>query len=246
MFSMAATFDRIKIPKSYDVLAGQLREKILSGDVAEGSHLPSERSLVGQTGLSRGSIREALRKLEVEGLVKTRPGRLGGNIATLPGQEAVSHLLGLFIRGRRIQFRSLLETQLAVEPTLASLAAVNRTEDELRVLEDITADAAAALSDRPRFLTENVRWHNAVAAASHNELLAAFMLSISKAMHDATAVENFATLAIRQQSLADHRKILRAVKAGDGDAAFRRMQRHIRAYTAQVMAKAPAEIALST
>lgn len=242
---MKPTFGRIKIPKSYDVLAEHLREKILSGDVAVGSHLPSERSLVDQTGLSRGSIREALRKLEVEGLVKTRPGRQGGNIATLPGQEAVSHFLGLFIRGRRVQFRSLLETQLAIEPTLARLAALNRTDDELKELEAITTDAAAALNDRPRFLAENVRWHNAVAHASGNELLAAFTLSISKAMHDATAVDNFATLKVREQSLADHRKILAAIKAGDGDAAFRRMERHIKGYTAQILAKAPAEIALS-
>jgi GntR family transcriptional repressor for pyruvate dehydrogenase complex len=241
---MAATFERIKVPKSYDVLAEHLREKILSGDVAAGSHLPSERALVDQTGLSRGSIREALRKLEVEGLVRTQPGRQGGNIATLPGQEAVSHLLGLFIRGRRVQFRSLLETQFAIEPTLARLAALNRTDAELKVLEASTADAATAIIERPRFLAENVRWHNAIAIASHNELLAAFMLSISKAMHDATAVEDFATLEIRRQSLADHRKILAAVKAGDGDAAFRRMERHIKGYTAQVLARAPAEIAL--
>jgi len=241
---MKATFERIRVPKSYDILAEQLREKILSGDVAAGSHLPSERELVGQTGLSRGSIREALRKLEAEGLVRTRPGRQGGNIATLPGQEAVSRLFGLFIRGRRVQFRSLLETQLAVEPTLARLAALNRTDKELKGLQAITADAEAALNDRPRFLAENVRWHNAVATASTNELLAAFMLSISRAMHDATAVDNFATLKIRQQSLADHQKILAAIAACDGDAAYRRMERHIKGYTSQVMALAPAEIEL--
>ena len=58
---MKVTFGRIKVPKSYDVLAEHLREKILSGDVEAGSHLPSERSLVDQTGLSRSSIRAIAR-----------------------------------------------------------------------------------------------------------------------------------------------------------------------------------------
>jgi DNA-binding FadR family transcriptional regulator len=217
----------------------------LSGDVAIGSYLPSERELVGQTGLSRGSIREALRKLEAQGLVSTRRGRQGGNVATLPGQEAVSRFLEVFIRGQRVQFRSLLETQAAIEPTLARLAAINRTARELAILEQITADAEAALDDRRRFLIENVHWHNAVATASHNELLAAFVLSISKAIHDATAVDNFASLDIRRQSLADHRKILRAIKAGDGDAAFRRMERHIKGYMMQIASNAPPDIALA-
>ena len=68
----------IHVPKSTDVLADQLRKQILGGELAPGAPLPTERDLVLQTRLSRGSVREALRILEAEGLVSTRPGRLGG------------------------------------------------------------------------------------------------------------------------------------------------------------------------
>lgn len=242
---MANRLDRIKVAKSYDVLADYLRERILSGDVAAGTSLPSERDMVGQTGLSRGSIREAIRKLEVEGLVKTKPGRQGGSIATLPGPGAAEHFLGLFIRGRRVPLRALLETQLAIEPPLARLAAVNRTDEQMNEIEAIVRDAEAALDNGPRFLRENVRWHNALALAGGNDLLCAFALSISKAMHDATAVENFASAQVRQGSFVDHQKITRAIAARDGEAAFRRMERHIRAYIVQIAAAGgPPDIAL--
>lgn len=242
---MTNRLDRIKVAKSYDALADYLRERILNGEVPAGSSLPSEREMVGQTGLSRGSIREAMRKLEVEGLVRTKTGRQGGNIATLPGQGAAQHFLGLFIRGRRVQFRALLETQLAIEPPLARLAAINRSDQQMNEIDAIMRDAEAALDDAPRFLRENVRWHNAVAVASGNELLCAFALSISKAMHDATAVENFASAQVRQGSFADHKRITRAIAARDGEAAFRRMERHIRAYIVQIEAsQAPLDIAL--
>jgi len=60
--SKPLTIKRVSVPKSYDVLANQLRETILRGEISEGDPLPTERELVTQTGLSRGSVREALRK----------------------------------------------------------------------------------------------------------------------------------------------------------------------------------------
>ena len=65
----------VNVPKAADVLAGILREKILTGDLDEGMPLPNERDLGSQSGLSRASVREALRILEGEGLIATRVGR---------------------------------------------------------------------------------------------------------------------------------------------------------------------------
>ena len=69
----------VVVPKASDVLAARLREMILSSGLAEGTPLPTERELVTQSGLSRASVREALRVLETEGLVVTRAGRDGGS-----------------------------------------------------------------------------------------------------------------------------------------------------------------------
>src|SRR4029450_3303500 len=113
---------RVSVPKSYDVLADKLRETILKGDIREGDSLPTERELVSQTGLSRGSVREALRMLAVEGLGRPRhgrPGRLGGNIAPLPGKESMAHFINQFVVGRRLSLRTVQESRETIEPTLA-------------------------------------------------------------------------------------------------------------------------------
>ena len=226
----------IVVPKTSDVLAGELRKQILGGALSPGSSLPAERELVLQTGLSRGSVREALRILEAEGLVSTRPGRQGGSVARQPGDESLAKYINLFVHGRGISLLSLLQTREAVEPSLAALAARNRTDEELQALIAISERLEAAYADTPLYLAENVSWHCAIAAASHNELLRAFMVAISSMVYKASAIENFATEDVRKVVLKAHRRILEAIVAKDADAARRRMARHLAALTAAVKA----------
>jgi DNA-binding FadR family transcriptional regulator len=169
----------IHVPRSSEVLASQLRVHILDGSIADGAALPAERDLVVQTGLSRGSVREALRILHTEGLITTRPGRLGGSVARRPGDDALARYVGLFVQGRGISLMSLLQVREAIEPSIASLAAANRTEEDLAELTATTQRLEDAFANVPLYLAENVNWHVAVAAASHNELLKAFLTAIS-------------------------------------------------------------------
>ena len=235
----------IHVPKSSDVLADQLRKQILGGELAPGAPLPTERDLVLQTRLSRGSVREALRILEAEGLVSTRPGRLGGSVARQPGDESLAKYINLFVHGRGISLKSVLQTREAIEPSLARLAALNRTAAERDDLVRATERVEQAYADTPLYLAENVNWHCAIAAASHNELLRAFMVAISSMIYKASAIENFATEDIRRVVIKAHRRILDAIAAGDGAAAERRMARHLAALREQMQAfpDAPAYLA---
>ena len=235
----------IHVPKSSDVLADQLRKQILGGELAPGAPLPTERDLVLQTRLSRGSVREALRILEAEGLVSTRPGRLGGSVARQPGDESLAKYINLFVHGRGISLKSVLQTREAIEPSLARLAALNRTAAERDELVRATERVEQAYADTPLYLAENVKWHCAIAAASHNELLRAFMVAISSMIYKASAIENFATEDIRRVVIKAHRRILDAIVAGDGTAAERRMARHLAALREQMQAfpDAPAYLA---
>ena len=221
----------IYVPKTSEVLADQLRRQILGGAVGPGSSLPAERDLVTQTGLSRGSVREALRILEAEGLVSTRPGRQGGSVARQPGDDSLARSVSLFVHGRGISLISLLQTREAVEPSLAQLAAQNRTDAELQELVEITQRVEDAFADAPLYLAANVEWHCAIANASHNELLRAFMIAISTMVYKASAIENFATDDVRTVVIKAHRRILAAIIAQDGEAARRRMARHLAALT---------------
>ena len=239
-FKLAPIF----VPKTSDVLASELRKQILGGAVAPGAALPAERELVTHTGLSRGSVREALRILEAEGLVTTRPGRLGGSIARQPGDESLAKYISLFVHGRGITLLSLLQTREAVEPSLSALAAQNRTDEDVQQLTAATERVEAAYADTPRYLAENVNWHCAIATASHNELLRAFMVAISNMVYKASAIENFATEDVRKVVLKAHRRILDAIVAKDADASRRRMARHLAALTAAIKAFPSAPLVL--
>jgi DNA-binding FadR family transcriptional regulator len=232
--------------KSSDALAAELRERILGGHYAEGAALPSERDIVDETGLGRGSVREALRVLEAEGLIRTKTGRHGGTFTTRPNEDGLTRFVSLFVRGRRIPIRALLEARTTVEPSLAYYAALNRTPEDIVALREACV-AMESAPDGPEFGRSNLAWHYAVAAASHNELLVAFLASISSAItresdEHAKAFEGSALGDIRAAVILAHQRITDAVVRGQADAAKRRMDRHLNAYAATVNAAGPQDV----
>jgi GntR family transcriptional repressor for pyruvate dehydrogenase complex len=224
---------RLVVPKASEVLADHLRENILRGELPEGSPLPTERELGEKSGLSRASVREALRILESEGLIQTRPGRNGGASVKQPNADAIARSVGLYVRGHRIRLESLLETREVIEPAIARLAALNRDEADLAHLAEAQARLKSSTWDRVAYLEANLDWHMAVARASRNEPLIGFMTAIAGVIHSATALEPFDTDEVRALTIAAHDRILAAISAGDSEAAERRMARHVHAYGAR-------------
>jgi GntR family transcriptional repressor for pyruvate dehydrogenase complex len=224
----------MQVPKASDVLADDLRERIIRGEFPEGTALPPERELVNQTKMSRTTVREALRILEVQGLVRVKTGRSGGAFVYKPGKDTVADSVNLLIRGRQIRIPALLETREAIEPYCAQLAARNRTDEDLERLDRANTDIAAdgTLAD---FLQANVDWHIAVATASHNELLTGIMLALSRSIYDATDNQGFVDGAVRQTALRAHRTVTKAIRDQDPDAASRRMSRHVHTYAEAVL-----------
>lgn len=227
-------FAAVTVPKASDVLAAEVRERILSGEFAEGTPLPPERQLVEQTGLSRATVREALRILEVEKLLDIRPGRGGGAFVSRPGRESLASTVELVIRGQQIRLAALHETREAIEPSCARLAAVRRTDEDLAAMAEAHTELVAAGDDIPRFLRANVQWHNAVARASGNELLIGFMSALSEAIYTATDIEPFLSPDIRALTAKAHARITDAIRKQDDAAAGRRMGRHVCGFSAAV------------
>jgi GntR family transcriptional repressor for pyruvate dehydrogenase complex len=219
----------LEVPKASDVLAHELRERILSGDFEEGTPLPPERELVTQTRMSRTTVREALRILEVQGLIRIRAGRAGGAFVQRPGNESIARSVGLLIRGHHIRLASIHETREAIEPSCARLAALHRTDEDLEAL-DAANVAIAAAGSLEEFLQVNVDWHVGVATASHNEILTGMMVALSRAIYTLTNNEGFVDEKIRSITERAHRSVTKAIRDGDAQAAERRMGRHVHAY----------------
>lgn len=227
----AASLSPLQVPKASDVLADDLRERILRGDFPEGTSLPPERELVAQTAMSRTTVREALRILEVQGLVTIRTGRSGGAFVRRPDSDSVASSVELLIRGRQIRLDDLLETREAIEPQCAGLAALYRTDEDLQRLDELNNQIEQAEgASLAEFLQINVDWHMAVAEASHNELLSGMMRALSRAIYEATDNQGFVDDAVRATTVRAHQSVTRGIREQDRDAAVRRMTRHVHSY----------------
>lgn len=234
---------QVNVPKAADVLAGLLREKILKGNLPEGADLPTERGLGELAGVSRATVREALRTLEGEGLIATRVGRNGGSFVARPTSAAIERSVGIFIRGQGIRFEAVLETRSAIEPSSARFAALHRTDEDLANLDSShrALEQASAGEDIAAYVRANLDWHVQVVRASHNELLIAFISAVAQPVYEFSGVEGFNSPQVRDAVIRAHRRVMDAIRARDGDAAERRMARHVGAYVNDVQPSPPPE-----
>ena len=229
--SQPPAFDiaRITAPKSSDVLAEALRARIRSREWPEGTALPTERDLARQTSLSRTTVREALRILELDGLIEIRPGRGGGARVRRPGKDELTRQLELFIWGRNVGVDHLHDVRSALEALGAKTAALARTDADVQELIARTEAVESSVQRLDQYLDANLAWHMAVVRASHNELLVSFMEVLSVAIHEATESEIYDSPDVREATLKIHRSILKAIIDRDPEAARRRMARHVTA-----------------
>jgi GntR family transcriptional repressor for pyruvate dehydrogenase complex len=226
----------VDVPKASDVLARELRERILSGELAEGTALPPERELVKQTRMSRATVREALRILEVQNLVRVRAGRAGGAFVQRPTTKSMASSVSMLIRGQKIRLADLMETREALEPFCAELAARKRTDEDLAALDRANNDMANRDADLAAFLQANLDWHVGVAKAGYNELLIGFMTALSHAIYTGTENAAFVDDNVRAVTQRAHKSITNAIRSRDAEAAGRRMRRHVHSYAKAALA----------
>ncbi len=216
---------RIRIPKASDILADQIKDNIISGGFPHGVQLPSEKDLVEQLGLSRPTVRDALRMLENEGLIVVKPGRSGGAIVRHPSSESLSKPLALLLEFQKTRLSDLLEARRMVEPLIAQLAAVNRNDEGLAAIEESLDLMGSNLDDDQVFLAANVSFHVAVASASGNAVLETLLSSLRDLIYQFTSELNI-DAGTRGLTLEEHTIIFEAIRDHDGALAAQRMLDH--------------------
>jgi GntR family transcriptional repressor for pyruvate dehydrogenase complex len=220
---------RLSVPKASDVLADHLRQQIRDGTLPEGAALPVERELAAAVGLGRQTVRDALRVLEIEGLLVTRAGRAGGSFVRRPDAGTLERNLHALVSGRGVRLRSLLEAREALEPAAARLAALHCSPADLTMLDEAAARLASA-EDVATFLQCNADWHVAIATASHNEIIEAVVSSLSRVILRSTDIDELNSEATMAATLKAHDRILAAIRTGDGDRAAAAMAKHVHTY----------------
>ncbi|WP_175084923.1 FadR/GntR family transcriptional regulator [Candidatus Frankia nodulisporulans] len=208
-------------------------------ELPRGASLPGEAEMISSYGASRSSVREALRILEVQGLITIRPGPGGGPVLVGPQSSSLGRTATLFFHLLRTRYSHLLRAQVALEPLLARLAATNPDREELRVLERYATPEPVDV-ETFAYLDRACAFHAAVIAASGNPVLALICQSLRDIAEDrlATRVEGAVVRdpRERQATIDEHQAIATAVLAGAADTAEARMAAHMEAYCTRVLA----------
>ncbi len=238
------TSSRLATTRLADVVAGDLEARILEGSLKPGDHLPSERKLAVELGVSRPSLREAIQKLVSKGLLSTRHG--GGTVVTDRMQATFADPWQEMLSGHPALQVDLLEFRHMLEGEAASLAAQRATDADISRIDAIVADLehSYADDDLDASIAHDVAFHQAIAEASHNVLIGHLTASLMRVVHDHVSgnlVRLHAQPLQWQQIIAQHRAIWQAIRARDAARASRAARAHIEYVRATMEESAKAE-----
>lgn len=221
--SVKTGFEAIRKNKVYEEVALQL-ERLILKKLHPGDKLPAERELADILKVSRGSIRDAIRSLELMGLVEPRQG-VGTVVCEVSAESLTSPLTGLLVRQEQ-HITELLDFRKMLEPSLAARAASRATADEIAELESILARQEEKIGRGELAIDEDSEFHYNVAVASNNSVV----LKLLDILMDLLRESRERSLQMEgrpQKSLAGHRRILAAIKRHDTEGAKVAMRRHI-------------------
>ena len=215
--------------KQYELVAERLRQRVVHGELQPGERLPNEAVLATDFGVSRATVREALRVLATQSLIRTSKGAGGGSYVTLPSVNGVSEYvqssISLLADADDVTLEELLEARELLEVPAARLAAERRTEEELERLRDAIPDEPLRLGTQRQFVY-NQDFHLAVIDGCRNALLAIAAQPVFAVLQRNLARSKLGARFHRAIN-EHHRAIAAAIEAGDADAAGGEMYDHL-------------------
>jgi GntR family transcriptional repressor for pyruvate dehydrogenase complex len=225
-------------PKAAMLLAQRIVQDAVRDGLGPGDLLESERSMLVKYQTGRGTLREALRLLEFQGVIILKPGPGGGPVLQNPTADHLGSTIVLLLQLRGAPFRSIVEVRSAIEPMISSLAAERMSEDDLRGLRDTVTQMRDNINDQYQFLHANKRFHDIIAWGSGNASFGYLVESLLGIL-DGTVIGIEYPDHRRSAILKAHVGIYDALEARDPDAALERMRDHIRAYERYAERKFP-------
>jgi DNA-binding FadR family transcriptional regulator len=242
------TFRALDQRRAFEHIIFQIEEAIHSGQLRPGDKLPAERELAETFGVSRASVREALRVLEGFGVVAARVGNgpNSGSTISNTGGIGMTSALRLHAAVMQIPTRDIVDVRVQLEMHAVRRACTASRADDLARIRQ-TMEAMVAATSPEEFHALDTEFHVALARASGNELLPVMMESLRGAMQR-DMLAGYARQGdwepLRTDLVEQHRGILEAVEVGDEDNAAELVKRHIRHFYRQSLAEpevAPAD-----
>jgi GntR family transcriptional repressor for pyruvate dehydrogenase complex len=233
--SVIEHFREIAIKKPADMIIQQIRDLISSGVLKPGDRLPSERALMKRFGVGRGHIREAIRRLEFYGILRTIP--QSGTVVANLGVKALEGLISNVLNLEREDFESLVETRGLLEIQAARLAALRASDEEIEALARAHADFRRQVEMENPGLEEDLMFHLKIAECSKNSVLRSLIslitpdiITLSKNLH--TWRDGRFLIALKE-----HEAILQGLQAREPERAANAMTEHMRMFQLQYQAR---------
>ena len=203
----------------------QVHGALFAGQLQPGDALGSEMELADKFGVSRITIRDALRSLETMGVIKIRAGAGGGATIASGNIEYFSDALAIQFKLSGVTTDEVIDAQVAVECAAVELAALNRTDEDLTRLVELIAESEEVLEDSVKFTRSGQQFHLAVAEASGNRALVAQFMALHHIVWPNNA--HRATRPVAENAVGYHRSILKAIKHQDTTSARILMREHL-------------------
>jgi GntR family transcriptional repressor for pyruvate dehydrogenase complex len=214
--------------KLSETLAKEIVDDIYSQGLGPGSRLPPEREMLERFNVSRGTLREALRILEVHGLLVIRSGPYGGPTVSEMTPTDFNRACSLHFKAAGITVRELWQARVNIEPVLAKLAAENLNEVTEKNLNDLLERARGVTVDvNTRFIEIGAGFHQAIATASGNPILSLFARSLGE-MTSHLASRSLFPPSQHERVHNDHIEITEAILARDSDRAEELVTAHMK------------------
>lgn len=171
------SFNEIMVESPSDKIIQQIKNLISSGQLKPGDRLPSERQLSERFNIGRTSVRDALKKLEFYGILKTQP--QSGTVVAGFGINALEGLITDVLKLEGSDFHSLVETRVLLETNSAKFAAIRRTDDDIVTISNALSSYEKAVKSGKSAVEEDLLFHLTIAEASKNAVLKSLMLIIT-------------------------------------------------------------------
>lgn len=222
-------FEPTPVLRPRQQVESQIRRAILDGRFQQGDRLPREAELAETFGVSRATIREALRSLVEGGLITKLPGAGGGSFV----EQVDHHALSRYIAGRMtsvLDIGSIGHNEVAVfrdllEIPCARLAPLNRTDEDLEMLQALIDREKTITVDDPSVPAINAEFHSLVAAATRNRVLAAFVAALQQVAQPLAFIATDADVG--RQAVRHHIRLFAAIEARDVERSAAVMREHL-------------------
>ena len=215
------------------LVADELRRQILSGELADGESIGNEGGLIERFGVSRPSLREALRILETEGLITVVRGVLGGVVVHTPDERQTARSAALVLEARNVPLADVFDARTIIEPASARLLAAGTGRSAVcRKLRSLIDAQEAVIDDPAGFGTANARFHQEVVALAGNQTLVIVYEMLREVVERAvTEVSRTdgpdGSTETRLRGVKSQRRLVELIEQGDADGAEAHWRTHM-------------------